>query len=1054
MYHLYHSPHLTKLAQKLSELLDENKPADPLKPVEIIVPNRDTAQWISLYLAESTGIAANVNYLLPSEWLWQRIRDYDPDLPDLLPSDRGPLTWSIYQLLSDKSIIRQFPVLSRWFEEQTGKKNLHLWQLSDQISSVFDQYQVYRPEMLNEWVFSSAGDGDNWQKSLWNLLVDQWSQLSGNGLRWDRASLFLRLNEKGLSSNYAIGQPVYLFNPGLMPASVSQLLLESGKLKQVYHFMVISTRAVLTDEPGVNRIGRQFGTEQHELYKPVSDFASMNREQVLIQNLYDQKPEDNHLDKLKNSIIHDSELPDFQYDDQSIQVKSCHSPLREVEVLHQFLLGLFSENHDLAPDDILVVTPDLHRYAPFIDAVFGTREEGLPEIPYQISTSPGFTNRVSMAFRDLLEIVDSRFRKEDILEFMHHSAVRDRFQMSDSDFSTINQWFDENRVVWGIDGAHRNEFDQPGTNQQTWKEAMKRGWLGQLVADQPGVITNGILLYAGIVSAEEKELWAKVHSVLTQLIEIRTASKEDKTPDDWLAELESWIYQLFCSDIDYEDESRSVLKICQQLIRELKTGGLETPVSFQIMKKSIKRNLAAKSGGSVSFTRGMMFSSMVPARSLPFKVIALLGLNDDQFPRKPITPEYDLMASERRMGERDRKNEDRNLFLESIMAAGKVHYSSYIGRNQEDDEVLPPSPILDEWIEVLANCHGVNPAQIVQTERLNGYSANLFVKGNEKSFSKSYQHIVRQRYKYSDLKGILIDKSIGYEEEQDRHFIGVDDLTGFYRNPVGSFFNQRLNIYLKNFDEEEDEFGFDGLATHILFQLVFNWKLQGMDNRQITELLLSSGYLPEGWPGEKRVQNAIQIVERTFHQIQQRNFSPKLINHKVRVQLNDAMIEGRVQSYSDSGMLFVYLSGDSGKRMIRSWIQHLLMCTETHDPKFVSTLLFDVKNNSREWKQFPFIANAEELLNELVSTYINGMIEPLNLYINSAYQYAKYADDTNKAANRARFEWEGDFKLFPENSDKYLELILGKNSEVDLDEIARIADLIYRPMIQSVKELE
>jgi exodeoxyribonuclease V gamma subunit len=92
MYHLYHSPHLLVIARKLSELLEKNKPADPLKPVEIIVSNRDTAQWLSLFLADQYGISANINYRLPSEWLWLRIRDRHPELPNILPSDPGPVS--------------------------------------------------------------------------------------------------------------------------------------------------------------------------------------------------------------------------------------------------------------------------------------------------------------------------------------------------------------------------------------------------------------------------------------------------------------------------------------------------------------------------------------------------------------------------------------------------------------------------------------------------------------------------------------------------------------------------------------------------------------------------------------------------------------------------------------------------------------------------------------------------------------------------------------------------------------------------------------------------
>jgi exodeoxyribonuclease V gamma subunit len=1053
MYHLFHSPHLSKIAKKLSELLDENKPSDPLKPVEIIVPNRDTAKWISLYLAKENDISANVNYKLPSEWLWQRIRDRHPDLPDLLPSDPGPMSWSIFQLLNDDSVLSSFQALDNWLQDQTGSRDFHIWQLSSEISSVFDQYQVYRPQMLNQWEDSRDKDHDNWQIHLWKLLISHWTKLTGDRLKSNRASLFSELARKGLKHEDSEQQPIYLFNPGLIPSHLSQLLLTTGSYRDIYHFMVISTDFTDDNARDSNVLNHNFGTEQKELLKPVTDYAKMNRDRVKITRLKSFGRAKNNLGEVQKSIIQNKVIPEFEFDDQSIQIRSCHSPLREVEVLHQYLLGKFSIDHSLKPDDILVVTPNLEQYTPFIEAVFGVQEDGLPIIPYHIAGSSGITNRVNAAFSHLLDLIESRFKKEDILEFFHHTAIRDHFQLTESDLDTIKNWFEENRVTWGIDGAHRREYDQPAEDRQTWSQAMRRGWLGQLITDKPGTLTEDLLLYAGISSSEEKDLWAKIHDILTILSQIKANIQTEFTPDEWSAELESWVKQLFSLTPEYEDEINQLLNQCQQIIRGMKTGGLNSRISYKIFKSSLDKIAGEHSGGSISFTRGMTFSSMVPARSLPFRVIAILGLNDDQFPRKPTSPEFDVMASDHQAGERDRKNEDRNLFLETILAAGEIHYSSYIGRNQEDDEILPPSPTLDEWIQLLAGCYQTEVEQLIQTQTLNGFSVSLFIKGNEKSFSESYQYIVKQLYNPSDLKGILIDKSIELTHESDYRFIGIEDLERFYRNPVGAFFNNRLNIYLKNFEEDSEEFELDGLETHILFRHVFDWRLQEMDRKEIANLLLSSGYLPEGWPGRKKVSGTIELVDTTIGDLKENGFRPKLVNHQVNIQPDNFTIDGEISSYSESGLLDIYLSGESGKRMLSSWIRHLIMCASLNDPDFKSTILFGIKKGKLNWKRFSFIPNAEKLLIQFIGIYLEGMQKPENLYINSSYQYALYADeDKYKAEYRARNEWGGNFKMFPENSDKYLELILGKNAEADMKKISSIAELIFKPMLESAEE--
>jgi len=149
MYKLIHSPNITPLAEAFCDSINKYlQSVDPLTSLEIIVPNRDTARWLSLFLAENQGISANVSYKLPSEWLWSRIREIRPGLPELLPCDPGPMTWGIYSLLNDTKILKSFPFLHSYITRQSNSGDFPKWQLAKQISFVFDQYQVYRPDML------------------------------------------------------------------------------------------------------------------------------------------------------------------------------------------------------------------------------------------------------------------------------------------------------------------------------------------------------------------------------------------------------------------------------------------------------------------------------------------------------------------------------------------------------------------------------------------------------------------------------------------------------------------------------------------------------------------------------------------------------------------------------------------------------------------------------------------------------------------------------------------------------------------------------------------
>lgn len=78
-------------------------------------------------------------------------------------------------------------------------------------------------------------------------------------------------------------------------------------------------------------------------------------------------------------------------------------------------------------------------------------------------------------------------------------------------------------------------------------------------------------------------------------------------------------------------------------------------------------------------------------RSLPFKVICLLGLNDGDFPRNTKAAVFDLVAKHPAKGDRARRDDDRYLFLEALISAREILYLSYIGRDIRKDEELAPS---------------------------------------------------------------------------------------------------------------------------------------------------------------------------------------------------------------------------------------------------------------------------------------------------------------------------------------------------------------------------
>ena len=80
---------------------------------------------------------------------------------------------------------------------------------------------------------------------------------------------------------------------------------------------------------------------------------------------------------------------------------------------------------------------------------------------------------------------------------------------------------------------------------------------------------------------------------------------------------------------------------------------------------------------------------MVPMRSVPHRVVCLLGLDDGVFPRLGLVDGDDVLARDPVTGERDIRSEDRQLLLDAIGAATETLVVTYTGANEHTGQ--PPA---------------------------------------------------------------------------------------------------------------------------------------------------------------------------------------------------------------------------------------------------------------------------------------------------------------------------------------------------------------------------
>ncbi|TVQ65217.1 MAG: hypothetical protein EA360_10340 [Balneolaceae bacterium] len=803
---------LSDAATALAGALDRFHPADPLKPQTIIVPNMDAARWIKLRLAEISGTAANLQTELPSGWQYSLIRKLYPDLPNLLPSDLLPLTWSLFEQLTTPDLLRRYPPLEQYLKRQNvNSGETPAWQLASRIASVLDQYMVYRPGLLLGWQEGKQGSSTDeaWQADLWRDLNRRWKQLPDPLLHKNRAELQRELSIALEKGTLRPEEPLFLFHPGLLPETLLQTLRLCAEHQEVIVIPISSFGEAVTHggpvlNPLIDSLGRET-MDLEDLYsrvlgppatapfviEPDGDDSEpddpnaapgttpvsrhVTTQTSALQNNPDSvssTPPGNDPDtdpatavtsadrttpnsvaptspgtaqnsipandsrgslkatpvaestsalkRIQRAIRLNQPFPDERPDpsrgrpgmvaDSSVRIHSCHSPLREVETLYHSLLELFEQDPSLAPEDVLVTTPNPALYEPFIRAVFGTREEGLPEIPWHLASLRTVENEAETALRRWLELPDSRFHLQPVLDLFSMKAIHRNAGVSLSALSEIVRWMDENHVIWGVDATHREQEGQPPEELQTWHSALKRIWLGQWMADEAGLFYQDTLLYPGIRSAGQREAWAAFSRWLDRLTLDRQEAARPRSAAGWTEWIERRLTDLIGAET-LQTDGAGVMNMLDRIRESGETAAAAQPVSFSLIRDLILSQLDQKGAAGALFTRGITFSSMVPVRAIPFRVIALIGLNEGTFPRREQAPDFDLMALNPLPGERNRKLEDRSLFLESILAAGEVHYVSYVGQSELDNEEIPPSPVISEWISLFIGreSHGVNP---------------------------------------------------------------------------------------------------------------------------------------------------------------------------------------------------------------------------------------------------------------------------------------------------------------------------------------------------------
>ena len=1064
---IFTSNHMETLAEQLAFIV-RTPLSSPFSPEIIVVQSRGMERWIAMELSRHNGICANCFFPFPNTFLQEMFNKIIPDIPEESFFDPLTMTFRIMKVLPECIHIPGFESLKRYLaDENTGLK---LFQISERISDLFDQYLVFRPDMIFRW---EKGKDNHWQANLWRKISSGKKHLHRAGL-W---KAFLEKIKKSPRQIEHFPERVSIFGISYLPPFHLEAFAKISRHSQINLFLmnpckeywgdIVSDRESrkmrkkntrskdLSEElyleeghrllASMGTLGKNFisligdlDSQIFELFKENQGYTILEKIQSDILNLKNRR----------FSFLSPKSRDPSSGIDSSVQVHSCHSPMREVEVLHDNLLAMFEEDPDLLPKDIVVMTPDIHLYAPFVQAVFGAQMDQKKRIPFAIADQSIIKeSRIIEGFMAILDLNNSRMSVNRVMALLELSEIKEKFNISESEIEILERWIRETNIRWGIDEEHRRRIGLPVFSENTWKAGIERLLLGYAMPGFESKMFSGILPYDHIEGSEAKTL-GKFIEFIDRLFNSVDSFNQARTLSGWSQFFSDIIEQFFAPEQDSEPELHILRNILEDMPKKEALSGFEKPIKIEVVKSFLWGLLENDHLRRGFISGGVTFCAMLPMRSIPFKVVCLVGMNSDAYPREAKKLEFDLMAKQPRIGDRNRRNDDKYIFLEALLSARNKFYISYVGQSIQDNARIQPSVLVSELIDCIKEGFGFSEEQVVIYHRLQAFSPEYF-KNNSKLFSYSHENFVASS-KMFERKEMppFISKTLS---EPDKEFkdLSIKELCAFFNNPAKYLLEKRLGIYLHEragILDERENFRLDHLGKYVLDQELVAKRLSGSSLKDMYPLVKASGGLPHGNVGEYLYNEMSLDAEDFVRKIKDKTKDQHLEELDVELDIAGFKMFDRVTDVHENGMIKTIYANTKPKYLLNTWIYHLIVCVLLEQKHSVLTLLI-CKDAAWEFKS---VSGALDILKSLLEIYWKGISEPLHFFPVSSFEYVWAITQKNRiqpeALKAAQVKWIGSDFSQGESKDPYFERCFGKYDPLDKD-FEEMSMEVFWPML-------
>jgi exodeoxyribonuclease V gamma subunit len=1014
------------------------------------------ARWLSQHIALQTGIAANLAFPLPATFFWDIFAHTLNDLPDLSAFDRNILLWRVLAELEDLTAAPAMEEIGTYLQDdEDGSKK---FQLASKITDLFDQYLVYRPDMLLEW---EKGSDNHWQAELWRKLT------AGDSIH--RATLLKRFSDAAASGKLQtdnLPKRIAFFGINSLAPAYLEIINQIGDLTDIHMFQLSPCRQAWDDIlperllamkrqtwrlQGLDDISSYF-TSGNPLLASMGAtgrefFCQLMQLDPLETDLYEQPGTPSLLGTIQADILdlRDRSLEPatlLDPDDDSIRFHCCHSPMREVQVLHDRLLDLFAADPDLKPADILVMAPDIDLYAPAVAGVFGAVPDKL-RIPWSIADrSLRGRQPVIDSFSGLLELVTSRFTAPEVMVLLENPAILQKFAVSKNDLPAIRRHIKNAGIRWGLDRQQREQQGMADSADHTWEFGIERLLLGAVTGPLSAPFQD-IMPCSGMINNTGPWLGG-LTAFIRELQQLQRRLHNRYSPTEWSAILLHILTDFFDPADSIQDQEG--LLMLRETINDFADycvqAEFNTPVSLSLIRHHFARLLVEPAGGQAFLSGRVTFCNMVPMRSLPFKVIVLLGMNDKDYPRSQRPPAFDLIAQKMRLGDRSRRDDDRYLFLEALLSARNHLVLSWVGRDLQQNSPLPPSVVVAELRDY------INRSRQTDTEQT--ASELLTVEYPLQPFSRhcfdgspnigSYTEAWLPAAGLQDDE-IFISNPLADPDPNPQKVV-IEQLVRFWNHPVKFFLTHRLGLRLYEDDDllpESEPFQLDGLEQYRINGELTAALMAGENPQLLFRQLQAAGELPMGGFGTILFQDLQKKASSLFQKARPLLKDPA---EPCDFDLSPAglQVNGRLTSLYSTGRICYRAAVLKPQDIMQLWTYHLILTLVR--PDGVEPVSIHAATDTTII--FGPVDNPEAELVPLLRYYRQGLSAPLHFYPRASHAWATAKTDDTRM-NKASQAWHTGYNRGEEEDPAY---DIGLRGQNPLDEQFTELAALFLPILE------